>query len=660
MKRINRTFALTLVLTLFVGLFPLAIGQGQATADQSVIDQRQEDLDYLLNTLEEVHPNIYAHNDRSSFEAKRDEIRRKIPTLSDFDFAIELQSLVALVGDSHTSMSLGQVSADVTMLPMGLYLFEGEWRLATLPTDHQELLGARLTAINGHSVDEVLEALLPFFSYDNEVKLQRLFRQNVALVPLLQHYGILGANVDSVALTAEDDAGRQTVFQLKPVTVEQSKGLSLSSLAQLQESVPATAVDKTVIYKAAALDANTAYIQYNACREDPDLPMETFVAQVQQLLDAGHYEKVLLDLRNNGGGSDGVLVPLLEMLAERSQQTGLRLYALVGEATFSSAVINGVMAKQVGFTIVGEPTSGSVDHFGAVKSFSLPHLNATVGYSTKYIDLGEYFQAAKPYGAAPLTPDIVVEQTLTDYLKGIDTAVDYLLRDQQIAYELPYYLQDGQPVFAGYSALKDGRMAYLAPDGVTVLYAANAKDFSDIQDHWACEAIRFVSERELLHGTGNGAFSPDAGMTRAMFITVLGRLQQSATGEQIPTQSSFADVPAAAYYAPYVGWAKAQGIVSGRANGRFAPDDIITRQEMAVLLSRFAEATGRKLPLQTDAAHFADQASISPWATQAVAAMQQAGVLQGDAINHFRPQAAATRAEAAVTLRRLIETALAA
>lgn len=659
MKRINRTFALTLVLTLFVGLFPLALGQGQA-ADQSVIAQRQEDLDFLLATLEEVHPNIYSHNDPSVFEAKREEIRRRIPTLSDFDFAIELQSLVALVGDSHTTMSIGRVVDDVTMLPISISLFEGEWRLATLPAEHQDLLGMRITAINGHSMGQILDTLRPFFSYDNEVKLQRQFRQNVALVPLLQHYGILGANVETVAITAQDDAGRETVFQVAPVTVEQSKALSLASIGQQRESAPATDIDKSVIYKAAALDARTAYIQYNACREDPDLPMAAFVEQVQKLLDAGQYEKVLLDLRNNGGGSDGVLVPLLEMLAERAQQTGLKLYALVGETTFSSAVINGVMAKQVGFTVVGEPTSGSVDHFGAVNTFTLPHLNATVGYSTKYIDLGDYFQVAEPYGAGPLTPDLVVEQTLDDYMKGVDTAVDFLLRDQQTAHELPYYLQDGQRVFAGYSALKDGRMAYLAPEGAAVLYAANAKDFSDIQDHWAQEAIRFAAERELLQGTGGGAFSPNTGMTRAMFITVLGRLQQSATGEAMPAQSSFADVPAAAYYAPYVGWAKAKGIVSGRADGCFAPDDVITRQEMAVLLDRFARATGRQLPPQAEAARFADQSAVSPWATDAVAAMQQAGVLRGDALNHFSPQAAATRAEAAVTLQRLIETVLAA
>ena len=62
------------------------------------------------------------------------------------------------------------------------------------------------------------------------------------------------------------------------------------------------------------LDEGTYYIQYNSCREDPELPMETFAAQVEQDLSAGQYRRVVVDLRNNGGGSDGVLVPILMLV----------------------------------------------------------------------------------------------------------------------------------------------------------------------------------------------------------------------------------------------------------------------------------------------------------------------------------------------------------
>ena len=658
MRKVRRAAAMAVLLSLFVGLFPLAVSLPTATS-ASVVAQQQQDLDYLMETLEASHPDLYAHTEKAVFTRKADSIRQNLANMTDFDFAIELQSLVALAGDSHTMLSVGGLADQATFLPLSIQWMEGKWLLSVLPEGMEDRLGQQLVSVNGRSVEEIYEAVRPFYSYDNEIKLRRQFRQNFYLVPLLQHYGILGRDAQNATLVCQDGSGRQTAFQLPVVDGDALGQLSLCSLSQQRSQVPATEPDRDVLYKALLLDEQTAYIQYNACREDPELPMTEFVTQVDQLLDSSRCEKVLLDLRNNGGGSDGVLVPLLERLAQRGQQEGLQLYALIGEATFSSAVINGVMAKQVGFTLVGEATSGSVDHFGAVNSFPLPNLPVTVSYSTKYIDLGEYFAAAEPYGAGPLTPDIPVEQTLSDYEKGVDTLVEFLLQNEQRTYELPYYLRDGQPVYAGFSILQDGKMAYLLPAGVTVLYGTNPVSFADVQDHWAQQAIQFVASRQLLQGTAPGVFSPDEGMTRAMFVTVLGRLQQSATGEAMTPSGSFSDVPADAYYAPYVGWAAAQGIVTGKDAAHFAPKDTVTREEMAAMLARFCQATGRQLEPVQSPAHFTDQRSIHPWALEAVAAMQQAGVLQGDTQGRFSPQAPATRAETAITLQRLVEAVLA-
>lgn len=77
------------------------------------------------------------------------------------------------------------------------------------------------------------------------------------------------------------------------------------------------------------------------------------------------------------------------------------------------------------------------------------------------------------------------------------------------------------------------------------------------------------------------------------------------------------------------------------------------------MLARFCQATGRQLEPVQSPAHFTDQRSIHPWALEAVAAMQQAGVLQGDTQGRFSPQAPATRAETAITLQRLVEAVLA-
>ena len=77
-------------------------------------------------------------------------------------------------------------------------------------------------------------------------------------------------------------------------------------------------------------------------------------------------------------------------------------------------------------------------------------------------------------------------------------------------------------------------------------------------------------------------------MTRGMFVTVLGRLAKVDTENY--TGTSFSDVPAATYYAPYISWASGEGIVSGTGNGRFSPDTPVTREQIAKMLFTYAQS----------------------------------------------------------------------
>ncbi|WP_207302900.1 S-layer homology domain-containing protein [Bacilliculturomica massiliensis] len=178
-------------------------------------------------------------------------------------------------------------------------------------------------------------------------------------------------------------------------------------------------------------------------------------------------------------------------------------------------------------------------------------------------------------------------------------------------------------------------------------------DFTDIAGHWAEEDIQFVVNRGLLSGTGAAAFSPNTAMTRGMFVTALGRLAGADVSGY--KQSSFTDVKADAYYMSYVEWAAKNGIVKGTTSATFAPDNAVTREQMAVMVANYAKAIGFELPKAHAQNTFVDAATISPWAADSVKAMQMAGVLAGKNINRFDPQGTAARAEAAATLRHFME-----
>jgi len=142
-------------------------------------------------------------------------------------------------------------------------------------------------------------------------------------------------------------------------------------------------------------------------------------------------------------------------------------------------------------------------------------------------------------------------------------------------------------------------------------------------------------------------------MTRGMFVTVLGRMAKvDVSGYK---ESSFTDVKENAYYMSYIEWARLNNIIKGIGNGIFAPDQSITREQMAVIMQNFAKAHGFKLPKVNEEKAFADSDSISAYANEAVQEMQMSGIINGKGGNIFDPQGEATRAEVSAVLRRFME-----
>lgn len=175
--------------------------------------------------------------------------------------------------------------------------------------------------------------------------------------------------------------------------------------------------------------------------------------------------------------------------------------------------------------------------------------------------------------------------------------------------------------------------------------------FTDVpQGAWYAKAVAFVLEKALFQGVAPGQFSPDAPMTRAMFVTVLARLDGANLAEY--QGSEFTDVAPGSWYAPAVAWATQQNLIQGMGNGKFGPDSPISRQEMATLLHRYLLAKKITLP-QKEQPPFGDAAAISAWAADGVTAMQQQGLISGEGNGNFNPQGTATRAAVATIFMNL-------
>lgn len=168
-----------------------------------------------------------------------------------------------------------------------------------------------------------------------------------------------------------------------------------------------------------------------------------------------------------------------------------------------------------------------------------------------------------------------------DYAKGGDNTTAYLVNS------------DGTYTVIPKSIARDGRMYVTLEGSATFVVRENPVSFQDTAPAWAKSGVSFVTSHTLFNGVDGGLFWSDGSMTRAMLVTVLHRLQ----GLPREGQNTFSDVAAGSWYEQAVAWASCHGIVKGTDTG-FAPDANITREQLAVILCRYAEQLG----IRTEAA----------------------------------------------------------
>ena len=173
--------------------------------------------------------------------------------------------------------------------------------------------------------------------------------------------------------------------------------------------------------------------------------------------------------------------------------------------------------------------------------------------------------------------------------------------------------------------------------------------FMDVpESRWSYPYIKELYDAGVVSGTSATTFEPTANVTRAQFVTMLAGLQGADVSAY--TSGKFSDVPADAWYAPYVNWAAENGVVYGVSDTAFAPDAKISRQDMAAMLYRYAGQFGIQLGTGNPAITFTDEADIADYALPAVEALQRAGVISGMPDGSFRPRDTATREQACVML----------
>ncbi len=214
--------------------------------------------------------------------------------------------------------------------------------------------------------------------------------------------------------------------------------------------------------------------------------------------------------------------------------------------------------------------------------------------------------------------------------------------------------QNGKPVEV--TVKPDGTYTFKQPSGkvkIEVTYKPVEtlwnNPFADVSEgDWYYEAVQFVQERGLMNGYSDGRFGPNDTLSRAQLAQILFNKEGRPGVNYLLT---FSDVASEAWYTEAIRWAASQGIVGGYGDGTFGPNDPITREQLAVMLWRYSgspAATGKEL-------HFNDTDEISGFALEALRWAVENGILNGYGDGRLGSQGQATRAQVAQMLKNFIE-----
>ena len=216
-------------------------------------------------------------------------------------------------------------------------------------------------------------------------------------------------------------------------------------------------------------------------------------------------------------------------------------------------------------------------------------------------------------------------------------------------------LSDGRTRVLPYSVWRDGEVALQVKASGLIRLEERTAAFQDVAEgDWFAPYAQFTGARQLFSGTMESTFAPNDAMTRAMVVTVLHRLESQP---QASAGLPFGDVPQGAWYEQAAQWAAENGIIQGVGGNQLAPQDTVTRQQLAVMLYRAAgspEVTGNAQALE----QFSDGSTVASWAQDAMIWCAEQGILQGDEQGKLNPSGESTRAQVAAMLTRFVEKSI--
>jgi len=373
-----------------------------------------------------MHPNLFHGISRAAFRAGVARLEASVPELNDDELMTGVIRLVARVSadgrDGHTGAFVwGTGQVPLQSLPLRLWLFpDGVFVVDAMPP-HEDLVGARVVAVAGHPIADVLRAIDPLVPRDNESTV-RLVTPRFLLIPEVLHGLGLIDEAGPVALDVVDQDGDESTVEVEPIPMSDYNAWAGPYGLHLPPRPGPLYLSRSEEFlwdEVLADRPDTLYVQYNRVEFlDDDV-----LGRLRRDAGAPDIRRIVVDIRHNYGGQTHAFAVVARIL-ERAAADGRTLAVITGRNTFSAASLFAArLERNTGAVFVGEAMGGSPNLYGNPRDFLLLHSGIDVGVATQY-----YVGSIPDDPRLTIPPDVPVELTSADYFAGRDPALRAALR----------------------------------------------------------------------------------------------------------------------------------------------------------------------------------------------------------------------------------------